>query len=122
MKEASAQAYKWSFADAGHKDLGWDNDFPLYRCGTYLGAPGLAAWGVGFLASYPTATVVCGVGSGIPFLLGVALTPVDAIVTLIEGLSYKEIAARKFKKLIDGENSRANEKQFNFLISEISKL
>ena len=80
---------------------------------------GVYLLGVGIIPS----VAACAVIPVFPAIAGIAVAPVDAVITLEKFLlNSNDIAARKFKKLINGASSKANKSVFKVLKSKINKI
>ena len=102
LTEASRKAYRWCY----------DFDNGVHQLG-------LIALGAGALVTLS----LCAILPGTPFLLGVALLPVDGAITLADKtLDPDYIAAQKFQKLISGKNKKASPKVFRSLVDQIKRL
>ena len=104
--KASGEAYDWCF-----NTVSFDDSLPAAYAGIY-------ALGVGIAATMS----LCAVLPGMPAVLGIALLPVDGVVTAIGLLSAEQRAERKFEKMIQGNSKKINDRAFKKLLAGIDNL
>ena len=82
--------------------------------------------GTAVVVGVGSAVAVCGVGPALPAAAGIALLPIDLMITLgaeaADALDSENIAAKKFKKAMEGKNKKASKKVFKQLIDKIQEL
>ncbi len=110
MKKASGKFYKWCWTEEIYHDT-YTRDTP-------------ATFGLNILIVGVIPTMaLCAAVPAAPFLLGVALTPIDAIITGSDHLFDKEnIALRKFQQLLKGKSSKTSPEVFEILERKIAEI
>ena len=107
MSSATRNSYEWCWFENPQLD----NIAPAYL--------GVVVLGVGALGSM----TLCAVTPGVPFLLGVLVSPFDGLISIGDRVfDVDAIAARKFNRMLKGENPRVSTKVFNSLVNQISNL
>lgn len=102
-KDLSARSYQWCWSPADKNE-----NFPRV---------------VHSFVFIPVAATLCAIVPGVPFLVGILLTPADGLITLADAnLSKEALASRKFAKLFKGKDGTASSQVFDELLAEISEL
>ena len=111
MKNASGKAYEWCWVSG---------EVPIALGGDPLEVvPAIS----GLIPFAPISLALCAVVPGVPYLVGVLAAPIDGAITAEHALFDSDVvAARKFSKLMRGQDTQASPKVFAELLKKISEL
>ena len=101
LTEATAESYEWCFPKNGDA-----TETPAF-----------------FLVIFtPVMLPLCAILPGLPFLTGVALSPIDGAITLISKLGKEARAKRKFAQIMREKDVKTSHRVFDSMIEQIKAI